>query len=54
MCSEGPRNPETPFTNTYQLEDEITYAYPNFNGSTVEVWEWIINFIQHYMVHMFI
>ena len=24
----------------YQVWDEITYPFPNFNGSTVEVWEW--------------
>ena len=24
--------------------DGITYLYPNFNGATVEVWEWIGNF----------
>ena len=23
------------------LEDEITYALPNFNGTAVEVWEWV-------------
>ena len=22
---------------------EITYPFPNFNGSTIEVWEWISN-----------
>ena len=27
--------------------DEITYLSPNFNGSTVEVWEWISDFIPH-------
>ena len=25
--------------------DEITYPFPKFNGITVEVWEWISNFI---------
>ena len=25
--------------------DVITYPFPNFNGATVEVWEWISNFI---------
>ena len=25
--------------------DDITYPFPNFNGCTVEVWEWISNFI---------
>ena len=23
------------------LEDEITYPLPNFNGTAVEVWEWV-------------
>ena len=27
-----------------KLWDEITYPSPNFNGCTVEVWEWISNF----------
>ena len=27
--------------------DEITYAYSNFNGCTIEVWEWISNFFPH-------
>ena len=26
---------------------EITYLLPNFNGASVEVWEWISNFIPH-------
>ena len=30
--------------------DEITYQFPNFNGSTVEVWEWINNFITHFIM----
>ena len=25
--------------------DEIIYPFPNFNGFTIEVWEWISNFI---------
>ena len=28
--------------------DEITYPFPNFNSCTVEVWEWISNFISLY------
>ena len=28
----------------------ITYPFPNFNGKTVEVWEWISNFIPHFVV----
>ena len=27
--------------------DEITYTFPNFNGSAVEMWEWISNFIRN-------
>ena len=30
--------------------DEITFPFPNFNGATVEVWEWISNFIQHFVM----
>ena len=31
--------------------DEITYQFPNFNGETVEVLEWISNFILHIIGH---
>ena len=30
--------------------DEITYQFPNFNGYTVEVWEWISNFTTHVII----
>ena len=30
--------------------NEITYPFPNSHGRTVEVWEWIANFIQHLIV----
>ena len=30
-----------------EMWDEITYPFPNFNGATVEVWEWTSNFIPH-------
>ena len=33
------------------MHDEITYPFPNFNGATVEVWEWISNFISHFSGH---
>ena len=36
----------------YKVWDEITYPFPNFNGYTVEVWEWISNFIPHFTGHM--
>ena len=32
--------------------DEIIYPFPNFNGCTVEVWEWISNFIPHFMMYI--
>ena len=27
---------------------EITYPFPNFNGATVEVWEWVSNLTPHF------
>ena len=30
--------------------DEITYPFLNFNGATVEVWEWMIYFLVHIIV----
>ena len=30
--------------------DEIIYPFSNFNGATVEVWEWITNFIGHFIM----
>ena len=30
--------------------DEITHPFPNFNGYTFEVSDWINNFISHYMM----
>ena len=30
-----------------KLWDEITYPLPNFDGCTLEVWEWVSNFIPH-------
>ena len=32
----------------YKVCDEISYPFPNFNGITVEVWEWISIFILHF------
>ena len=29
----------------YKMWYEITYPFPNYNSETVEVWEWISNFI---------
>ena len=33
-----------------EMWDEITYPLQNFVGCIVEVWEWIINFISHFMM----
>ena len=30
--------------------DEITYPFPNFNGCTVEVWEWMCNIILYFII----
>ena len=32
----------------YNVWCEITYTFPNFNSATVEVCEWISNFIPHF------
>ena len=32
--------------------DELTYPFLNFNGCTVEVWEWIINLIPHFIMNV--
>ena len=36
----------------YTVWDEITYPFPNFNGDTIEVWEWISNFNPHFIWHV--
>ena len=33
-----------------KMWDGITYPFPNFNGCTVEVWEWVSNFIPHFIM----
>ena len=30
----------------------MIYPFPNFNGVTVEVWEWISNSIEHFTGHV--
>ena len=30
--------------------DEITYPFSNFNGAIVDVFEWISNFIPHFII----
>ena len=32
--------------------DEISYQFPNFNGCTIEDWEWISDFILHFTRHV--
>ena len=34
------------------MRDEITYVFPNFNGVSVEVWEWINNFLSQFAGHV--
>ena len=36
----------------YKVCNEITYPFPDFNRCTVEVWEWISNFIPHFTLHV--
>ena len=35
-----------------KMWDDIIYPFPNFNGFTVEVWEWINNFIPHFIIQV--
>ena len=34
--------------------DEITYPFVNLNGYTIEVWEWISNFIPQFKLDVII
>ena len=34
--------------------DEIIHPFPNFHGSIVEGWEWMSNFIPHFIVDVII
>ena len=36
----------------YSVCGEITYPFQNFNGATVENWEWINNFTPHFPGHV--
>ena len=36
----------------YKMWNEISYPVSNLNGCTVEVWEWISDFIPHLTVHL--
>ena len=33
---------------------EITYPFPNFNGTAIEVWEWLSNFILYFIMDVII
>ena len=46
--------PEPLISNYTQLRiwDEITYTFSNFNRTTIEVLEWMSNFIPHFTGHM--
>ena len=36
----------------YKVCGELTYAFPNFKGAAVEVWEWISDFTTHFTSHV--
>ena len=36
----------------YNVRDEITYPLPNFRGTATEVWQWIRNFIAHFIAYV--
>ena len=36
----------------HKVWDKIIYPFRNFNGTAVEVLEWISNFIPHFTVHV--
>ena len=38
--------------NHYKVWDEITYPFSNFNGGTVEVWDWMCNFIPRFIMEV--
>ena len=40
-------NMDQPSSQPSKVWDEITSLFPNFNGSTVEVWDWTSNFIPY-------
>ena len=42
--------PANKYSHIYhKVWNKITYPFPNIRGYTVEVWEWISNFIPHFM-----
>ena len=60
-CSSDTRAPLPTWINShpsignyihYKGWDKLTYPFPNFNGATVEVWEWISNFFSYLTGHV--
>ena len=45
-------NPDMDKHIHYNMCDGITYPFLNFNGCTIEVYEWISNFIPHFTGHV--
>ena len=41
-----------PFPYFKGARDDSTYPFPNFNGSTVEIWEWINNHTPHFIMNV--
>ena len=35
-------------SNDYKVWDEITFLFPNVNGVTAELWDWIDSFTPHF------
>ena len=33
-----------------KLQDVFAYPIPSFNGFTIEIWDWISNFIPHFIM----
>ena len=42
------------WVSNQMLSNDITYPFPNLSGCAVEVWEWMRNFIPHFIVGVFI
>ena len=32
----------------YKVWDEIIFPFPNYNGLTIDAWEWMGNFVTHF------
>ena len=33
--------------------DEVTYPFPNFSDAAIDDWEWISDFISHFIMNVF-